>query len=170
VLGGLGESHTKYGSVTARPVYLDWRQADPKRPERAGAGLAAWSNCGRYLATKCEGLPSVVWVWDLPSVSLAALLVHTSPVRAAGWDPAGPRLALLTGGAAIYIWTPVGGAVAAVPSVARREVEGLTGLEWGSRGGLALHSNRHTVLVSLEGAAEADSELDLEPSREESTS
>ena len=31
-------------------------------------------------------MPHAIWIWDMPSISLVALLIHTNPVKAVEWD------------------------------------------------------------------------------------
>ena len=177
---GLFLSQTRYDTVDERPVYLDFTRPDHKKAGaaniRVGVSVMTWSSEGRYLATKCSNLATTVWVWDLASVQLVALLVHQDPVRDLAWDPALPRLALVTGaGASVYIWSPLGALVARVPSVVRGELEGMTEVSWGKRSrDLALSNRGHVVLVHVSSdkkarVREVESDLDLEPSREESS-
>ena len=66
------------------------------------------------------------------------------------WDPSQPRLAAVTGGPALYFWTPLGALVGRVPPVSRGEMGGLLEVRWNprsARGALAL-SNRWGVVVT----------------------
>lgn len=47
-----------------------------------------WSPEGRYLATKMEDTPTLIWIWDTNRLSLKALLVHSAPVRTFAWADA----------------------------------------------------------------------------------
>ena len=178
--GGVVLGQTRYATVEDRPVYLDFTKPDPKRAgaatTRVGVAVMRWSSCGRYLATKCDNLATAAWVWDLAAVQLVALLVHMDPVRDLAWDPALPRLALVTAaGTSVHIWSPLGALVARLPSVTRGEVEGVAEVSWGTRSGdLALASRGHVVLCHVsgdkrQGREEEESELDLEPSREDTS-
>ena len=142
---------------------------------KVGVGLCEWSSCGRYLASRCDNLPTTVWLWDVSSLRLAALLVQTSPVRSLAWDPALPRLALVTGQSSLHLWTPLGALISRVPQVLRGEMEAVTELSWAGEGrALWLSGSRHVLLCRLEKGgretAETESDLDLEPSREETSS
>merc|ERR1712240_727974 len=92
---------------------LDFSKPDPKKggQVKVGVGLLEWSSCGRYMATRCDNLPSVLWVWDLERVRLAALMVQREQIKGAKWDPLLPRLAAVTGGGSLYLWTPPGTAL-----------------------------------------------------------
>lgn len=80
---------------------------------KQGVGIAAWSPDERYVATKHDGMPTAIWIWDLGRLALAALLLHRSPVRSFSWDSskaaAGDcaRLAISTGDPSLFFWTPV---------------------------------------------------------------
>ena len=125
MVGGVLVQQSKYQALQERPVYLDFSRPDPSKSGgggggfKVGVGLSEWSSCGRYLASRCDNLPTTVWVWDIPSLSLAALLVQTSPVRSLAWDPALPRLALVTGQSSLHLWTPLGALISRVPQVLR---------------------------------------------------
>lgn len=80
---------------------------------RQGVGTASWSPDERYLATKHDGMPTAIWVWDLGRLLLSALLLHRSPVRSFSWDTSRTarddrtRLAISTADASLFFWSPV---------------------------------------------------------------
>ena len=69
---GLSLDQTKYVTVNERPVYLDFTKPDHKKPSsgniRVGVSMMKWSCDGRYIASKCENLPTTVWIWDIAQV------------------------------------------------------------------------------------------------------
>ncbi|CAK9016062.1 unnamed protein product [Durusdinium trenchii] len=77
---------------------------------RQGITSAQWSPDERYLATKHESFPSVVWIWDLGRMALKSLLKHQSTVKCMAWDPAArgelSRLALSTSDPVLFFWSP----------------------------------------------------------------
>jgi len=168
---------TKYTTVDERPVYLDFQKVDPKKSHNKngpGVGISEWSKCGRFLATRCDNLSNVVWLWDIETCLLVSVLVHRESVKKVAWDPEQPRLGLLTGGGALYLWTPVGTVVARVPPVHRGEMGGMNDIVWNPLGGslsLSCLSGGQTVLCQVsdkteDGNKTTDSDLDLEPSRD----
>lgn len=191
-LGGLIMQQTRYTALEERPIFLDFSKADPKKggQVKIGVGLLEWSSCSRYIATRCDNLPTVLWVWDLETLRLAALLVQREGVKQASWDPLLPRLASATGGAALFLWTPPGAVIGRAPSVLRGESSGVSEVCWSPLGGtLALYNNTETILCKISGSQSnhsegraggrgggggggevEESDLDLEPSREETTS
>jgi WD40 repeat protein len=78
--------------------------------------LLAWSGDGRLLATRCENFPTAVWVWDVATLQLAALLIHLAPVRDVAWDAGTQRLALCTGNDKLYLWSPQSASIVTVPT------------------------------------------------------
>lgn len=174
-IGGVYLQQTKYNTLDERPIYLDFTKPDPRKSGvvKIGVGLAEWSSCGRFIASRCDNLQTVVWVWDFEKLQLAALLVHKEGVKNFQWDPLLPRLGMLTGGGGIYIWTPLGAVIARIPSVHRGELEGVTDLKWNPRGTTILISNsKNTVLSNIldqNRKMDDESDLDLEPSREDSS-
>ena len=175
LVGGVLVQQSRYQTIQDRPVYLDFTRPDPKKSGsscRLGVGLCEWSRCGRYLATRCDNLPTTVWLWDVLSLRLAALLVHTEPVRSLAWDLSLPRLALVTGQSSLYIWSPLGALVSRIPQVVRGDTEGVTEVSWAMAGGsLCLGNSRHVLLckVTANQQDDTESDLDLEPSREETS-
>ncbi len=72
-----------YESVAARPYKVPPRlsvSASSKGKSVFGGVVeAVFCQDGRHLATREEAGDRVVWVWDLPELRLAALLVHADP-------------------------------------------------------------------------------------------
>lgn len=65
----------------------------------------AWSFDCRFLATKCDSLPQVVWVWDLQTVELNSFLVLLSPVKSISWSPTTNHLLISSGHPRFFVWT-----------------------------------------------------------------
>lgn len=102
--------------VAELPLRLPAVKAPLDKPNpRMGMGSVLWSFDGSYFVTRCDSLPTTVWVWDTTRLELAAVLVHCRAVRAAEWDPCGNRLALTTGSNKLYVWTPEGASVVHLP-------------------------------------------------------
>ncbi|XP_010873982.1 WD repeat-containing protein WRAP73 [Esox lucius] len=112
----LFNTQSKY-VICPLPVQLpvikpDLDRANPK----IGVSSMAFSSDNRYLATKNDSMASVVWVWDIQRLGLLAVLEQTSAVRCFQWDPRRPRLALCTGNAKLYLWSPAGCVSVTVPA------------------------------------------------------
>eukprot|EP00931_Biecheleriopsis_adriatica_P083334 TRINITY_DN56917_c0_g1_i1.p1 TRINITY_DN56917_c0_g1~~TRINITY_DN56917_c0_g1_i1.p1 ORF type:complete len:439 (-),score=67.50 TRINITY_DN56917_c0_g1_i1:122-1438(-) len=97
-------------SLEEQPIAESAVDADglPKQ----GVAQAVWSPDDRYLGTKLEASPSAVWIWDLGSLALVALLKHRTPVRSISWDLSSRargehcRLAVTTADPVAFLWTP----------------------------------------------------------------
>ncbi|KIY94156.1 hypothetical protein MNEG_13807 [Monoraphidium neglectum] len=110
--------------------------ARPQRGGRRGPGTLTWSPDGQLLATVNENMPHAIWIWDLGSAELAAVLCQVGPVRALAWSPAGRSLAAVAGGGRLYLWSPAGASVVHVPLGGFQA----TGVSWAQGGeALALH-------------------------------
>lgn len=78
---------------------------------KLGVGLLAFSPSGYFLATRCDSMPTTIWIWSLRELSPIAILVHTNAVRHMEWHPEeagqlvftchGPNL---SDNNAIYMW------------------------------------------------------------------
>ena len=134
-MGAVVLRQSRYVTVEDRPVYLDFSKPDCKKAGsgsvKVGVSVCKWSSDGRFIASKCDNLPTTVWIWDIVQGQLVSLLVHTDHVRDLAWDPVLPRCALVTGGGSVYIWSPMGALVSRIPCVLRGEVEGVTEVSWG---------------------------------------
>jgi WD40 repeat protein len=75
----------------------------------------AWSHDGSFMATRCDSMPSAVWVWETGRLELACLLLQTRAVRAFAWCPTQNRLVLCTGDSKLYLWSPDGASCVHVP-------------------------------------------------------
>lgn len=127
---------SKY-SIESLPVKLPsiepaFDKADPK----LGVGLVSWSHNERYLLTRNDNMPSVLWVWDTQKLGLSALLVQLEAVRAAVWDPVRVRFAVATATSKLYLWSPEGCSIVDIP-LAPGQTFNVRKIEW-SRDGKCL--------------------------------
>jgi WD40 repeat protein len=108
---------------------------DTKLVPRIGIGLMGWSHDGRFLATRNDNTPHALWVWDVSSTGLLAVLVLTQPVRALAWAPQEHLLAAVAGAdVGVVFWSPAEGARSrGVASLVQ-----LSALEWAADGGTLL--------------------------------
>lgn len=68
----------------------------------------SWSSDSQYICTRNDNMPTVLWIWEVHHLELAAILIQKDPIRAVAWDPKYPRLLLCTGSNHSYMWTPSG--------------------------------------------------------------
>lgn len=98
------------------PVTLPSQKPHPDKPNpKQGIGLLSWSSDSQFICTRNDSMPTVLWVWDVQHLELAAILIQKDPIRAAAWDPTCPRLVLCTGSTNLYMWTPTGAYCINVP-------------------------------------------------------
>ncbi|KAG9149858.1 hypothetical protein Leryth_022098 [Lithospermum erythrorhizon] len=102
--------------VTEAPITLPSQKPPADKPNpKQGIGLMSWSYDSRFICTRNDNMPTVLWIWDINHLELAAILIQKDPIRAAVWDPSSTRLVLCTGSSHLYMWTPSGAYCIAVP-------------------------------------------------------
>jgi len=107
---------TRY-EVAALPEKVPVAKADPSKPNpKQGVGMQEWSRDGKLLATRNDSQPNTVWIWDVTTLSLASVLRQVEPLRGFQWDPKGSHLAVITGGAHVYLWAPEGASSVCIPA------------------------------------------------------
>lgn len=75
----------------------------------------SWSFDGSYMLTRCEAMPTTLWLWETSTLELASVIVQARPIRAAEWDPTTNRLVICTGATKLYMWTPDGASCVHIP-------------------------------------------------------
>ncbi|CAI2728854.1 unnamed protein product [Schistosoma spindalis] len=149
--GRLDSSSVQYkllnDAVTIQSIRPDPNQAFPK----VGIGLTEFSSDGRFLATRNDNCPSVIWIWSIDRrLSLFSLLIHTSGyVSSLMWDPrCSARLALCTGSDAVFLWTPQGCLAVQAPTHFNFLISSLVWLSTGD--GILLQSENEFCLCYLD--------------------
>uniref|UniRef100_A0A3Q0KCX1 Putative wd-repeat protein n=1 Tax=Schistosoma mansoni TaxID=6183 RepID=A0A3Q0KCX1_SCHMA len=149
--GPLDSSTVQYkllsGPVTIQSIRPDPNQAFPK----VGIGLTEFSSDGRFLATRNDNCPNVIWIWSVDRrLSLFSLLIHTSGcVSSLMWDPrCSARLALCTGSDAVFLWTPQGCLAVQAPTHFSCLISSLVWLSTGD--GILLQSENEFCLCYLD--------------------
>jgi WD40 repeat protein len=67
------------------------------------------------MASKCDNMPSTLWIWDMTTLELASVLIHTSPVKSFKFSPSSNDLYVVTGSGRVYTWAPQGASVIELP-------------------------------------------------------
>ncbi|KAL8224046.1 hypothetical protein R6Q57_019521 [Mikania cordata] len=102
--------------VMELPITLPFQKPPAEKPNpKQGIGIMSWSKDSQYICTRNDSMPTVLWIWDMSLLELAAILVQKDPIRAAAWDPTFTRLVLCTGTPHLYMWTPSGAYCVNVP-------------------------------------------------------
>ncbi|CAH8496921.1 unnamed protein product [Schistosoma turkestanicum] len=134
------------------PVTIQSIKPDPNQPfPKIGVGLTEFSPDGRFLATRNDNCPNVIWIWSIDRrLSLFSLLIHTSGhVSSLMWDPGcSARLALCTGSDAVFLWTPQGCLVVQAPAHFNFLISSLLWLSTGE--GILLQSENEFCLCYLD--------------------
>jgi WD40 repeat protein len=111
-----------------------------------GVSLCIWSHDSKYLATRSDGIPNVLWIWDMTLMELAVVLVQFNAITSAAWSPESTHIAFSTGTERIYLWSMDGASICDVPidsdDFCVRKVR------WNSKGKcLALLDNEQAILA-----------------------
>ena len=93
-------------------------EADKANPP-IGVGLMAWSFDSKLLATRDDNIPHCLWIWDMSSLELSNLLIHSNPIKSVAWSPKSGHLAFCTGTAQIFLWSREGASVCTIPIEAK---------------------------------------------------
>ncbi|KAK2165292.1 hypothetical protein LSH36_52g03026 [Paralvinella palmiformis] len=91
-------------TVQLPAVKPDLNRANPKM----GVGTLAFSPDSRYIYTRNDNMPCVLWIWEMTTLDLCVVLIQDLPIKCVGWDPCQARLALCTGSNKVYMWSPAG--------------------------------------------------------------
>lgn len=78
-----------------------------------------WSSSGQFLATHCEDMSNMVWVWEISSkLQLVSMLQLLGAVRSFKWHPKEDKLAVVSGSNKIYVWDNQGASCISIPGAA----------------------------------------------------
>ncbi|GAB4821177.1 hypothetical protein N2152v2_008223 [Parachlorella kessleri] len=134
--------------VAELPLKLQTLRAPQDKPNpKLGVGCISWSHDGSYVLTRCDSMPSAVWVWDTSRLELAAVLTQTQAVKCAEWDPASNRLAVCTGSTKVYLWSPEGASCVHIPLPGFRAAS----LRWHPAGACLLLADKEAVCCAYLG-------------------
>ena len=53
-------------------------------------------------------MDTTVWIWDIYTLSIRAILTHMNPVKKITWDPVHLRLAISCQNENLYLWNEYG--------------------------------------------------------------
>ncbi|KAI2612878.1 uncharacterized protein GGS25DRAFT_518569 [Hypoxylon fragiforme] len=78
-----------------------------------GCNLAKFDSSSSLLATRLEEAPGTIWIWDIPTSDLRAVLMFHANVTKLEWHPVQPELLLLrceadsSYGGLVFVWDPL---------------------------------------------------------------
>lgn len=78
----------------------------------SGCNLAKFDISSSLLATRLDDAPGTIWIWDIPSSDLRAVLMFHSNVTKLEWHPVQPELLLMrceggNYGSLMFVWDPL---------------------------------------------------------------
>lgn len=97
--------------ITSPPTIAPTPESSTSTEVKAGTALMAIDATGTLIASKTESMPTTVFIWDVASKLLRAVLIQHSPVAKVTWHPSLDELLLIrcesddTNGVA-YLWEP----------------------------------------------------------------
>ncbi|KAI0010157.1 hypothetical protein F4779DRAFT_639609 [Xylariaceae sp. FL0662B] len=106
-----------YGSISSPPFVKATQAVIPPglnslQEPRCGCSLAKFDCSSTLLATRLDDAPSTIWIWDVPSSELRAVLMYHANVTKVEWHPAQPELLLMRCegdryGSLVFVWDPL---------------------------------------------------------------
>jgi WD40 repeat protein len=80
-----------------------------------GVSICAWSPDSRYLATRNDSQPTVLWIWDMLTLTLSVVLIQLQPIKSVSWSPRSLHLVICTGTPRVFLWSEEGASVCEIP-------------------------------------------------------
>jgi len=71
----------------------------------AGVSILEWSDDGKFLCTKVDEFPCVLWVWNIAKLHLSSAVILKNEIKSVKWSPSANRLAICSGIDNFYLWT-----------------------------------------------------------------
>lgn len=118
--------------------------ADKPNPP-VGVSIIAWSFDSRYLATRNDNMPNVLWIWDMETLALHIILIQKQPIKSVSWSPKSLHLAFSTSAARLFLWSLDGASVCDVPT--DLSVFNVNKLGWSSDGQSLLIQDKAQAIV-----------------------
>lgn len=77
-----------------------------------GCNLVKFDSSSSLLATRLDDAPSTIWIWDVPTSELRAVLIYHANVAKAEWHPSQPELLLVRCegegySTLVFVWDPL---------------------------------------------------------------
>ncbi|KAI1180378.1 hypothetical protein F4777DRAFT_530000 [Nemania sp. FL0916] len=79
---------------------------------RYGCNLAKFDASSSLLASRLDDAPSTIWIWDVPTTELRAVLMYHANIAKVEWHPSQPELLLMrcegeAYNSIVFIWDPL---------------------------------------------------------------
>lgn len=92
------------GTLQIAAIKPDLDKPNPK----IGVSSILFSCDNRFMLTRNDSMPNILWIWDLSTYKLTNVLIQIMAIKCVSWDPRQARLALCTNNNKIYMWSPQG--------------------------------------------------------------
>ena len=92
------------GTLQIAAIKPDLDKPNPKM----GVSSIQFSGDNRFMLTRNDSMPNILWIWDMIKFKLANVIIQTNAIRCVCWDPSQSRLALCTNNNKLYMWSPQG--------------------------------------------------------------
>ncbi|KAI1212862.1 uncharacterized protein F4807DRAFT_302374 [Annulohypoxylon truncatum] len=96
----------------SQAVTPQWTALNSLQEPVSGCNFAKFDCSSSLLATRLEDAPGTIWIWDLPSSDLRAVLMYHANVTKLEWHPVLPELLLMrcegdSYGSLMFAWDPL---------------------------------------------------------------
>eukprot|EP00658_Telonema_sp_P-2_P037077 TRINITY_DN26701_c0_g1_i2.p1 TRINITY_DN26701_c0_g1~~TRINITY_DN26701_c0_g1_i2.p1 ORF type:complete len:427 (-),score=83.10 TRINITY_DN26701_c0_g1_i2:209-1489(-) len=99
------------------PYTLPTEGANDPSASKTAVSQCSWSGDSKYLLTRSDQYPRVLWIWETLRLGLAAVVVQRDNIAQVKWAPNGDaKLALCTGGNKLFLWSPRGCSCVDIPN------------------------------------------------------
>ncbi|KAI1457668.1 hypothetical protein F4805DRAFT_169310 [Annulohypoxylon moriforme] len=93
-------------------VTPQWTALNSLQEPTSGCNFVKFDCSSSLLATRLEDAPGTIWIWDLPSSDLRAVLMYHANVTKLEWHPVHPELLLIRCegdgyGSLVFAWDPL---------------------------------------------------------------
>lgn len=93
-------------------VTPQWTNLNSLQEPKSGCNLVKFDISSSLLATRLDDAPGTIWIWDIPSSDLRAVLMFHANVTKLEWHPLQPELLLIrcegsSYGSLVFIWDPL---------------------------------------------------------------
>ncbi|KAI0389826.1 hypothetical protein F5Y17DRAFT_462368 [Xylariaceae sp. FL0594] len=105
---------------------------------RSGCSLIKFDSSSTLLASRLEEAPSTIWIWDIPTRELRAVLMFHANITKAEWHPSLPELLLVRCEGEAYsgiafVWDPLSDGprpIDFLPHLSSKRLAGRTSVSW----------------------------------------
>ncbi|KAI9738148.1 MAG: hypothetical protein M1818_005577 [Claussenomyces sp. TS43310] len=109
--GGFERNYAPSTQITCPPTTTGSLPAAVDAGSKVGTAFISSDTSGTLIATRSEHMPTTVWIWDIASKMLKALMVQHAPVARVTWHPSINELLMIRcegeeSKGLVYLWEP----------------------------------------------------------------